>query len=206
LNFLSITRKIIVAFAFVSQERKRNSGKTLTKQISLFFLYVGSVTDNKAIAKEEEMKAKDGERSAGVKRRGDSITHEARRIVRVVASPFNLCSGNENLEEKRRRAATGAVAQAATSALALAATTLKSLYKGRINIIATKILAHHDYDGGEVTTAFFCRMLNKDKIILLSVNLNARDEKAEIMTCCLALNFSSRLTIQKWSILLITLL
>jgi len=33
---------------------------------------------------------------------GDSITHEAQRIVRVVASPFNLCPGNENLEEKRR--------------------------------------------------------------------------------------------------------
>jgi len=47
------------------------------------------------------MKAKDGERSAEEKRREDSITHEARRIVRVVASPFNLCSGNENLEEKR---------------------------------------------------------------------------------------------------------
>jgi len=47
------------------------------------------------------MKAKSGERGVEEKRRGDSITHEARRIVRVVASPFNLCSGNENLEEKR---------------------------------------------------------------------------------------------------------
>jgi len=45
--------------------------------------------------------------------------------------------------------------------------------------------------------AFFCRMLNKDKIILLSVNLSARDEKVEIMTCCLALDLSSRLAIQK---------
>lgn len=35
------------------------------------------------------------------KENGDSITHGAWRIVRVVASPFNLCSGNENLEEKR---------------------------------------------------------------------------------------------------------
>jgi len=72
LNFLPITQKIIVAFAFVSQERQRNSGKTLTKQISLFFLYVGSVTDNKAIAKGEEMKAKDEERGAEEKRRGET--------------------------------------------------------------------------------------------------------------------------------------
>jgi len=31
----------------------------------------------------------------------DSITHETRQVVPVAASPLNLCSGNENLEEKR---------------------------------------------------------------------------------------------------------
>lgn len=31
----------------------------------------------------------------------DSITHETQQVVRVAASPLNLCSGNENLEEKR---------------------------------------------------------------------------------------------------------
>ena len=34
----------------------------------------------------------------------------------------------------------------------------RSLYKGKINIIDTKILAHYDYGRGKETIAFFCKM------------------------------------------------
>lgn len=85
----------------------------------------------------------------------DSITHEIRRIVRVAASPLNLCSWNENLEEKRSRRIKSCVGMDDNERGF--DNVEEIIYKGRVNIIATKILAHRDYEGSK-ETKIFCTM------------------------------------------------
>lgn len=74
----------------MSQKEKTSEKGGINKRS---FFYSRFIT--KAIAK-EEMKTKQKRIEDE-----DSITHGTRKVVRVAASPLNLCSGNENLEEKR---------------------------------------------------------------------------------------------------------
>lgn len=81
-----------MAIAFVREKQREKRRLT-----NIIFFYGGSVTDNKS-----DCESGGNESQAEEKRRGDgdSITHQAPDCPRS-RSPFNLCSGNENLEEKR---------------------------------------------------------------------------------------------------------